>query len=278
MQTDIKLILNSWFFSIFAVLSLGGSFAAFAQHKIEEPRLTVAEKKQAREFTAQFAIRFSQTKNLAPLLKEFFSENFIETFKKEALKEATEEGIKDASAMSGFYIDARLLKELSSADWQNLCVSTNNFLLSTSTYISKTGLKHKGKNIDDDYIEKMFSPKLRNLFAQNPHLIDIINYQGNSKTISSIEELRLAVRTLEQGTEIFTSENEIELTYKETRILLRAYDSGHSKMRVEIAEDGDYGIEKGTRLISLLAPNGYWLTLAKKDGNFKIVWAVPYAE
>lgn len=282
MKIITKLILTTRFFTILACLIFicSSHSASLAQSTIITP-LTDVEKKEAEKLASQFAVRFSQTKDLRPLLKEFFSDDFIERYKKKSLGDI-DGNDRNIFIIPGLYVRKQILKDVSSKEWENIYIASNNFLLSGMTFLAKIILQNKDKDNEgdaDESIDKMFSPKLRTLFDKNQNLADVIERKGKSRPISSVDELKTAIEVLDQGTKISNEEQPEALTEKEIRNMFELIDGRlPNNTKADITDEGEYGLPKGTRVIHTLSPLMYYLTLVKKDNKLVIVDAVLYAD
>lgn len=285
----IKRIFNLRLFSnlIILVLTFSNVFTVFAQNKIDEPKLTEVERKEAQKIAVHFAVRFSQTKNLNSLIKEFFSKDFlsddyIEKYKT-PLKKETDETVTQVPFSPGIDVRVKTLKSLSNKQWKRLYISVSNFILSENLVVLKeTAFKNKmSDDAFEKFTEKLFPAKLKKLFAANPNLIGWINDDlGKSKPVDSKSELENTLETLERGTDIFNEAHKNVLTKALIeRIKQKIYSNrngSQSNVRLEISDgDNNLKIPKGTRIIIVISPLVYTLYLTKEDGKLKIVSAEP---
>ncbi len=249
----------------------------FAQNKSAKPTLTAVEKKEAEDIAIQFALRFSQTKDLTPLLNEFFADDFIDQYKFEVLKDVGEQD-KNVFLMPGIYINPKVLKSLTNEDWKHLYTSTNSFLLLQTSLLLKNSLTDEEKDMDR-FMEKIFSPRLKKLFDDNLYFKLNTEETGEPQPINDIETLRKVLESINLGRNIINEDNPFSFTEKELRASFE--DFGKRKeldIEVSLSDTSYPNLPKKTRVITVVSPNLCFLFLAKKDGKLKIISTELYAE
>ena len=88
----------------------------------DEPRATEAEVQEARELAIQFSIRFTETKDLTPLVSDLYFSDFVERYKKFKAKDLNADPI-DLYFAPGLDYNSRLLTAGDSKDWRDASIS-----------------------------------------------------------------------------------------------------------------------------------------------------------
>lgn len=270
-----KSILNKTNYFILIVLAfvINNVSTVSAQPKDNNLTLTSAERNEAETAAIQFALRFSQTKDITPLLPELYSKDVIELYKNKTLS-GIDANTKTVFLSSGLDADPKILKQLDANDWKNLYVSLNNFDLSMFGVLVKASLTGKEPDMD-----KIFSTRLKELFNSNEYLSNAMDKEEGAKPINSVDALRKTIDTLNQATKIFNEDNEFSFTEKELRVFLdEFYKRKELKVDVEFSDAEYPSLPNKTRVINIVSPILYSLSLAKENGNLKIISTIPYVE
>lgn len=257
---------------LFVVIACLNSFA-FAQStsKSDNSKITKAEAQEAQDLAKKFTARFLETKDLAPLIDEFYFSDFIDRYKKFQLKEDN----KSANNLfvSGLLFDSKVIAEGSSEEWRRFYVAAHNFVLLPIIAALKIAKENPGKEADFDVI-KFYSPSVVTLLNKNPNLANVIQKKGDYKPISSAEELRNATAVLEQALTIIREKQSNSLLLKiDDKELTKVFEKDYFKPELEFADDEEYGFPKDTRFISIKIPTFMQLILARDKDKLKVVYA-----
>lgn len=265
-------MLLRFYIVLFIVVVCLSSFA-FAQpaSKSDRSKITKAEEQEAQDLAKKFTARFLETKDLTPLLDEFYFNDFIDRYK----KYQSEEDNKSANNLfvSGLLFDSKVIAKGSSEDWRRFYVSAHNFILLPLVAALKNAKENPGKEADFDVV-KFYSPSVVALLDKNPNLANMIQKKGNYKSIGSAEELRKATATLEQALAIIRERQGNSLLFKiDDKELTKVFEKNYFKPEHEFADDEEYGFPKDTRFIFIKTPIFMQLILARDKDKLKIVYA-----
>lgn len=251
----------------FVVFIFSNACLVSAASAFDDSKITEAEKREAEEIAMQFTLRFARDKDIALLIKDYYRTDFIEGYKKEVSKidEAEEENLEIIPYLS---IQSRLFKKSDSENLQKLYVASHNYFLSYEL----AGLEdfENDKNAKPDVI---ISPKFKELFNKNPILSNLVDYkwQDESKPISSPEEMRNSIDTLNEGTRIFNEDNKPPVTETALRRSCEAFfNRGFSETKATVIDEELFGIPKGTRIIAVETPLSFAFALVRENNKLKI--------
>ena len=265
-------MLKRFFTVLFITIVCLNSFAlAQSASKSDKSKITKAEAQEAQDLAKKFTARFLETKDLAPLLDEFYFSDFIDRYK----KFQSQEDNKSANNLfvSGLLFDSKVIAEGSSDEWRRFYVSAHNFILLPLVAALKNAKDNPGKEAGFDVVN-FYSPSVAALLSKNPNLANVIQKKGEYKPISSAEELRYATATLEQALAIIREKQSNALLLKiDDKELTKAFEKDYFKPELELADSEEYGFPKDTRFIFVKTPIFMQLILARDKDKLKIVYA-----
>jgi hypothetical protein len=258
-----------WPLFLIACMIGHGVFPVLAATHSDE-QLTEIEKQQAREVAIQFTTRFVETLDLNPLVKDLYRSDFIERFKKERSEDLADRSV-DLYFVPGLDYNSRLLTAAGTDDWQRFYIAANNFLF----FGFMSGIRNFSVNSKELKPSDLYPSSVINLLDSNSNLANMIKRKGNSRAVSSVEEMQKATAILEQAAAIMRK----KLTGKaslniETRELVRLMNEDELfRPQLEIVKDESFGFPKGTRFVFINTPLLFRLILVKSDGELKILSA-----
>src|SRR5687768_13928064 len=97
--------------------NLGPSFAADGS---SGQQVTEAETRESQEIVVEFTLRFAETKDLAPGVKELYFDDFMERYIESQASNPDFNPAIDVFFAPGLVYDSRLLAMGTVADWQRL--------------------------------------------------------------------------------------------------------------------------------------------------------------
>jgi hypothetical protein len=229
---------------------------------------TEAEEQEARDVVRQFTIGFSETRDLAPVVRNLYFGDFVEHYKKFRTEDLSTHPV-DLYFAPGLDYNSRLLTEADSEDWRRFYVATNNFLL--------IGFMSALKNYSDDaphiQIKEIYPSSVVKLLNKNPNLANMIVRKERLRALGSVEEMRAATATLEQAVAIMREKRKGQPVIVDKDELVRLIKEDELfKPRLEVTDQNDFGFPKGTRLLFINTPLGLKLMLAREHGHLKIFW------
>lgn len=250
------------------VLSVNGTSLAAATSQTEEPQVTKAEAREARDVATQFTVRFVKTRDLAPIVNDLYWSDFIERYKESRLSEV--EGRPkppNLLLVSGLDYNSRLLREANAEDWQRFYVAANNFLL--LGFLS--GLKHYSAGNSDVKPTDLYPADVIKLLDKNPNLANMIERKGSPKAVGSVEEMRSATATLEQAVAAIRNADPEKLPAGiEEKLAKVITEEEFFTPRVDVMDQIFFGFPKDTRIISIKTPLGLVLYLARDRERLRI--------
>jgi len=252
---------------ILVFFSISGFASTLAVARIDEPQVTDIEVQEAQEIAIQFTLRFAESKDLSPIVKDIYFSDFIERYKKFKLKDLSTSSV-DLYFEPGLDYNSRLLTNGRSEDWQRFYIAANNFLL--FGFIS--GIKNYSDNADIKATD-LYPSSVIKLLDKNPNLANMIVKRGRSKAVSTAEEMREATATLEQAVAIMREKHgksPLKIDSKELVKVIKgdAFFSPH----LEVIEGEFFDFPKGTRILIIKTPLGLQLMLARDRNRLKIFW------
>ena len=243
--------------------------------RADEREVTEAENQEAREIVIRFTALFAETRDLTPIVNELYVSDFIERYKKfreEDFSSPVKSNSDGLYFAPGLDYDSRLLAEAGPEDWRRLYIAANNFLLVGMV----SALKETPDDATDIKVTDMYPPSVIKLLDGNPNLANMIVRKRRPKAISSLEEMRDVINTLEQAVAI--------MRRRQPGKPVRAGDkdwAGAVKMirddeffrpQVEVIDEESFGFPKGTRILDVKTPLGLRLMLARDSAGLKIFW------
>lgn len=265
-------MLNRFYAVLFIVVVCLNSFT-FAQSVSESDKLkiTEAETQEAQDLAKKFTERFLETKDLAPLLSEFYFSDFIDRYKK-FQSQKDRQSAKNLF-VSGLLFDSKVIAEGSSEEWKRFYISAHNFVLLPLVAMLKNAKDNPGREDDFDVV-KFYSPSVVDLLNKNPNLADVIQKKGDYKPVATAEELRNATATLEKALAITRKKQSNSLVLKiDDKKLTKIFEEDYFKPEIEFADDGEYNFPKDTHFIFIKTPIFMQLMLARDKDKLKIVYA-----
>ena len=225
------------------------------------------EEKDARELAIQFTIRFTETQDLSPIIRELYFKDFIERYKSFKTKELNNRRV-DLYFAPGLDYSSQLTVA-DSKDWEDFYVATNNFLL--LGFISALG----GHSADPAKIKPsdLYPSEVIELLDKNPLLTNMILRKKTAKSIATVGEMRSATATLAQAATIIRGKRRRppKITNKQELVRIMMNDE-FFKPRVEVLDESFFGFAKGTRILFIRTPLGLQLMLAKDGDRLRIFW------
>lgn len=224
-------------------------------------KLTPDETREAHRLARTFARRLLHTKDLTPLVDEYFARNFIDGY----LQCNNQRWLLD--------LDPKLATEVSRAELRRYLIAELNWFYLCELYVFS---KHPSSSNLEMPPEKMFPADVLRIFRSDPNLKFMVDVQkDDAPMISTVERLRTFVENLER-----------------TTVLLRGYarriNAGHTRQYRETLSDWADHFElykpwlesdddcltapKGTRVISVTVPS-FELHLSKVNGRMRIISA-----
>lgn len=250
-----------------AVASLRLPFAAAGNPR---QQVTNAETRESQEIAVEFTLRFAETKDLAPFLKELYFDDFMGRYVKSRVSNPDFNPATHVYFAPGLEYDSRLLTIGTVADWQRLYLAANNFLLLGFV----RGMTRVSKDADDVKAGDLFPSSVIRLLAKNRNLENMIVKKGAQPPLSTVEEMRDAAATLEQANTIlrqeFGSKSLLKVNREELSKTIRPND--FFKPQLEVLDQTHFEFAKGTRLLFINTPVGLRLMLARDGDKLKIFW------
>jgi CBS domain-containing protein len=255
--------------SVIMFLIINGVTLAQPVTRTDELQVTSAEEQEAREVAIRFTIRFAETKDLTPIVRDLYFSDFVERYKKFKTKDLNAHPV-DLYFAPGLDYNSRLLTEGDSKDWRRFYVAANNFLL--FGFIS--ALKNYSNDAADVKATDVYPSGVIRLLNKNPNLANMIVRKGGPMAVGSVEEMRAATATLEQAVTIMRERQKGKppvIADKEELVRVIKGDE-FFKPRLEVTDESIFGFPKGTRILFMKTPLGLQLMLAKDDSQLKIFW------
>jgi len=154
------------------------------------------EEKEARELAVQFTIRFTETQDLSPIIRQLYFGDFVERYKSFKTKELPTKPV-DLYFAPGLDYNSQLIGA-DSKDWEAFYVATNNFLL--LGFISALrGQSDETANIKPS---DLYPSEVIELLGKNPTLANMILRKKTGKAVATVGEMRAATATLAQAATI----------------------------------------------------------------------------
>ena len=221
------------------LLLSSGSPTQSVPRTAELPPINV-EEKEARELAIQFTIRFTETQDLSPIIRELYFKDFIERYKSFKTKQLNTKPV-DLYFAPGLDYNSQLI-EADSKDWEGFYLAANNFLL--LGFISAlAGQSDETANIKPS---DLYRSEVLELLSKNPALANMILRKKTTKAVASVEEMRAATATLAQAATIIRQKKgrPPQITDKEERIRIMMNDE-FFKPRVEVLDESFFGFAQG---------------------------------
>jgi hypothetical protein len=247
------------------LLLSSGSPPQSVPRTVELPAMNV-EEKEARELAIQFTIRFTETQDLSPIIRELYFRDFVERYKSFKTKEHTK--LVDLYFAPGLDYSSQLI-EADSKDWEGFYLATNNFLL--LGFISAlAGQSDETANIKPS---DLYPSEVIELLGKTPALANMILRKKTVKPVATVGEMRAVTATLAQAATIIRQKKgrPPQITDKEELIRIMMNDELF-KPRVEVLEESFFGFARGTRILFIKTPLGLQLMLARDGERLKIFW------
>ena len=268
MKFMLKFFCTVFFFTI---CCLPGLASAQSANKSADPKITKAEMQEAQDLAKNFTLRFIQTKDIKPLLDEFYFSDFIDRYKLWGSKE-------DNKSVNNIFVPGlsyhyRVISEGSSEDWRKFYIASHNFILLGFVASLGNAKDNPSKEADFD-LAKFYSPQVIALLDKNPNLANMIKNEGQQKTIDTADEMRNVTATLEQALAIVREKHGSSplLTINDNE-LTKVFKKDYFKPHLQLADDEEFGFPTNTRFLIIKTPIAMQLMLAKEKDKLKIVYA-----
>lgn len=253
---------------ILALFSISSFASTLAVAKTDKPQVMDIEVQEAQEIAIQFTLRFAQSKDIAPIVKDLYFSDFIERYIKSRAKNPDFNSAPQLYFVPGLNYNSRLLTDARSEEWQRFYTTANNFLI--FGFIS--GIKNYSDNADIK-VTDIYPPKVIKLLDKNPNLANMIVKKGRSKAISTVVEMRDATATLEQAVTIMREkQGKSPLKIDSQELVKLIKDDNFFKPHLEVIDEEFFDLPKGTRVLFIKTPLGLQLMLARDRNKLKIFW------
>lgn len=225
------------------------------------------EEKEARELAIQFTIRFTETQDLTPIIRELYFKNFVERYKRFKAKELNTKPVNLYFAPGLDYNSQLIVAD--SKDWEGFYIATNNFLL-LGFVSALAGQSDETANIQPS---DLYPAEVIELLDKNPALANMILRKQTTKAVATIGEMRAATATLAQAATIIREKRgrPPQITNKEELIKIMMNDE-FFRPRVEVLDESFFGFAKGTRILFIKTPLGLQLMLARDGDRLRVFW------
>jgi hypothetical protein len=254
---------------IILCLLFSGQSAAQSIRRTEEPQATSAEEKEARDRATKFTILFSETQDLAPVIKDLYFKDFVERYKSFKTKSLNAKNV-DLYFAPGLEYNSQLLTAADSKDWEDFYVSTNNFLM--LGFIA--GLKAYSNETKDISPSDLYPSEVIELLHRNPTLANMILRKEQAKGVGTVEEMRAATATLSQAVTIIREKHKggPPLIKDKAGLTSVIMQDEFFKPRVEVLDEDFFNFPKNTRILFMNTPIGLRLMLARDADRLRIFW------
>jgi hypothetical protein len=263
--------------SLSMVILLSCPVAVLPGAQLNNQYLSKAQAQEVQEFASSFTKRLEETKDFAPLVKEFYFEDYIERYiKTQQNGDLPNEGPYRLGLVPGVEYTSNLHTQASREEWQKFYVAVNNIF-----YLGiVSGLCTFSPDTDVQITATDLYPReVLDLLGSSKNLSNMVERRKGSPPISTVAEMRSAIDVLEGAATlmkayVLRNPPEFNERYKQNvdAILKNRYIM---KPWVEIADDDQLGLPKGTPIIFINTQTGFKLILAKSNGQLKIVWVAP---
>lgn len=254
---------------IFVYLLVIGVTPAWSIPQKLGPLPTKAEEKEARELALHFTIKFTETQDLTPIIRDCYFSDFVERYKSFKVLQLNSKQV-DLYFAPGLDYSSALLATANPEDWERFYVAANNFLL--LGFIS--ALKRQSDEAPNVQPSDMYPSEVTELLHKNPALANMILRQGRGNPVRTVAEMRAATGTLFQGVTMIRAKQKgsppvITDKAKLTSIIM---NDDFFKPRVEVLNESFFGFSKGTRILLINTPIGLQLMLAADTDRLRIFW------
>ncbi len=224
------------------------------------------EEKEARDLAVQFTLRFTETQDLSPIIRDLYFRDFVERFKSSKTKDQPRKPA-DLYFAPGLDYNSQLIVA-DSKDWEDFYVATNTFLM-LGFLSALAGQSDDTANIKPS---DLYPSEVIKLLDKNPALANMIVRKGMGKAVATVGEMRAATATLAQAATIIRQKSRPpQITNKEELIRILMTDELFGP-RVEVLDESFFGFAKGTRVLFIKTPLGLQLLLARDGDRLKIFW------
>jgi hypothetical protein len=236
-------------------------------------KITEAETAEAREIAQQFTDRLLESKDLATIVRDLYVSDFMARYKTRSANRDFQ-GAPHIYFVPGVDYDYRMLTEAKAEDWQRFYVAANNFIFFGFISVIKNG----PENLDRLKSADMYPASVARLLRRNPNLANMIEKQGPGKAISSAQEMRDASATLERANAIMRQSLQGKPAAKidSKGMVAELKDDDFFQPHLDITDEVFFDFPKGTRLVRIVTPLLFQLTLVRVEGRLKILWTELY--
>jgi len=235
----------------------------------DKPRATQAEEKEARELALQFTIKFAETQDLLPIVRDLYFDSYVERYKSFKTRELNAKPVALYFA-PGLEYSSPLLTAANSEDWEGFYVATNNFLL--LGFIS--ALQRQSDEMPNVKASDLYPSEVIELLHTNPTLANMIERKGPARALGTVEEMRAAAATLAQAVTMIREKHKggpSLITNKDGLAEVIMQDE-FFKPRVEVLDEDFFSFPKNTRILFMNTPIGLQLMLARDGDRLRIFW------
>jgi hypothetical protein len=247
-----------------------GQSSAQTVRRTPEQQPTNAEQNEAQDLATKFTLRFTESQDLTPLIKDLYFADFVERYKAFKSKSLNSTKPIDLYFAPGLEYNSQLLTTADAKDWQDFYVATNNFLL--LGFIA--GLQAYSDGTREVNVSDIYPAEVIDLLHTNPTLANMLVRKGPGKAVGTVEEMRAATATLSQAVTMIREKSKgrpLTISNKDELTRVMTQDD-YFKPRLEVLNEDFFGFPKNTRVLFMNTPVGLRLMLAKDADRLKILW------
>lgn len=236
----------------------------------EKNKLSAAEEAEAREVAHRFQTNLTESNSIIPLIDEFGARGLVTNFKKGIVEqlgdgpeiekeEMTEEQRRDL-------VTNRVFLALDDATWDRFY---RDFL--ELQYLMLAGSAVESETQEDMEFDGMSAEALA-VMRSNPQTAVLFDSSKDDLGFRNTEELRASLASLEAGEVIMRADLQRKLALADSTAddELAATDE-EPKIHLCDVDPAKLGQPAGTRLIDIELSVGLIVTLAREDGNLRVV-------
>ena len=257
---------------ITVVLAVDGMCLNLRQ-RTDDQELSDADSRAVRELVLKFSTRFAETKDLAPVIKEFYTTDFLQRYLSGKSNVLPTDRSVEVDFVPGLTYNSRLHAEASSEEWLRFYTAANNFMF--FGFMSAIKKQRDGSRITS---ADLYPSNVIDLLNTNANLSNMIVRKGSSKAVGSVEEMRKATAVLEQAVKLMRqkAEGEPPLKTDEQELMKAMKEDKFFKPVIRTIDNQFFGFDEETKIIVINTPLLFRLLLVKtKNNRLEILWAEP---
>ena len=248
------------------------------EDNVDGEKLTPEEMVELENFIKRFEKRLAETRDLSPLIKEFFVSEFAERLYKTGNDDFSSSN-NISPEWSLLLLSPSLIHQIVQDELLNFYNQTFNMHYINILYcLTKISIEQTESEITN---KMLFPPGVIKILKTDPYLAESLKDNGDSKVIEDLNDFRNATKTLEKAVKVAQARI-TETEPEKSELFQKNLDYIKNRMKITpkhyTCEGNCLDLAEGTIFVEASLSLPFRLSLIKVDGQFKILYMSIIAE